>query len=250
GNPVPPGVTPGVTPNPPSVPPIPPPGTPLSECTTPGPRQIRRLSPTQYARTVQAIFNDPNVPHEDVLSLPSVLGFHIDADAAVIRDLDGELLMNYAESVAEWAVTNGKVNQFTSCTQQQTHCQTEFINKIGEKAHREPLSQATVDAYLGLFSTENSFEDGARAVIAAMLQSPYTLYRRELGVQQGNEYVLTPFEVASQLSYLLTDAPPDAQLYEAAKNNQLLTSEQLLAQADRLLATEQASQSLSNFVQG
>src|SRR5690606_2892535 len=130
GNPVPPGVTPGVTPNPPSVPPIPPPGTPLSECTTPGPRQIRRLSPTQYARTVQAIFNDPNVPHEDVLSLPSVLGFHIDADAAVIRDLDGELLMNYAESVAEWAVTNGKVNQFTSCTQQQTHCQTEFINKI------------------------------------------------------------------------------------------------------------------------
>lgn len=250
GNPLPPGTPPGATPNPSAVPPIPPPGTPLSECTTPGPRQIRRLSPTQYARTVQAIFNDPSVPHEDVLSLPSVLGFHVDADAAVIRDLDGELLMNYAESVAEWAVTNGKVNQFTSCNQQQTHCQTEFINKIGEKAHREPLSQATVDAYLSLFSAESTFEDGARAVIAAMLQSPYTLYRRELGVQQGNEYVLTPFEVASQLSYLLTDSPPDAQLYEAAKNNQLSTAEQLLAHADRLLATEHASESLSNFVQG
>lgn len=252
GNPVtPPGVTPpGVTP-PTAVPPaIPPPGVELSNCSTPGPRQIRRLSPVQYARTVQAMFNDPNVPHEDVLSLPSVLGFHVDADAAVVRDLDGELLMNYAESVADWAVQNGKLNQFTSCTQQQANCQSEFIGKLGEKAHREPLAQTTIDSYMTLFTAETTFEDGARAVIAAMLQSPYTLYRRELGVQQGSEYVLTPYEVASQLSYLLTDAPPDAQLYEAAKNNQLSTPEQLLAQADRLLATEQASESLSHFVEG
>jgi hypothetical protein len=252
GNPIPPATTtPGVQPAPTVVPPpIPDSTKPLAECSTPGPRQIRRLSPVQYSRTVQAIFNDPSAPHEDVLSLPSVLGFHVDADAAVVRDLEGELLMNYAESVAEWAVTNNKLSQFTSCTQQQAQCQTEFINKLGEKSHREPLAQSTVDAYLTLFNGEATFEDGARAVISAMLQSPYTLYRRELGTQQGSEYVLTPFEVASQLSYFLTDAPPDAQLYEAAKNNQLSTSEQLLAQADRLLATEQASETLSHFVQG
>lgn len=253
GNPVTPGTTttPGVQPAPTVVPPpIPEPGQPLAECSTPGPRQIRRLSPVQYARTVQAIFNDPSVPHEDVLSLPSVLGFHVDADAAVVRDLDGELLMNYAESVAEWAVTNNKLSQFTSCTQQQAQCQSEFVTKLGEKAHREPLAQTTVDAYVSLFAGESTFEDGARAVIAAVLQSPYTLYRRELGTQQGNEYVLTPFEVASQLSYLITDAPPDAQLYEAAKNNQLATADQLLAHADRLLATEQGSETLSHFVEG
>lgn len=253
GNPVTPPVTttPGVTPTPTVVPPpIPQTGAELSNCTTPGPRQIRRLSPVQYSRTVQAIFNDPSVPHEDVLSLPSVLGFHVDADAAVVRDLEGELLMNYAESVADWAVTNNKLNQFTSCTQQQAQCQTEFVNKLGEKAHREPLSQAAIDGYLSLFTGEATFEDGARAVIAAMLQSPFTLYRRELGTQQGNEFVLTPFEVASQLSYLITDGPPDAQLYEAAKNNQLATADQLLAQADRLLASDQASETLSHFVEG
>lgn len=252
----PPGVTPttpGTTPpgTPTVTPPaIPPPGTELSNCTTPGPRQIRRLSPVQYQRTLQAIFNDPSVPHEDVLSLPSVLGFHVDADAAVVRDLDGELLMNYAESVADWAVQNGKVSQFTSCTNAQAQCQTEFIQKFGEKAHREPLSQETVNTYLQLFTAETTFEDGARAAISAMLQSPYTIYRRELGVQEGNEFALTPFEVASQLSYLITDGPPDAQLYEAAKNGQLSTAEQLLTQADRLLATEQASETLANFVEG
>lgn len=245
--------TPTVTPpgTPTVAPPaIPPPGAELSNCTTPGPRQIRRLSPVQYQRTLQAIFNDPSVPHEDVLSLPSVLGFHVDADAAVVRDLDGELLMNYAESVADWAVENGKISQFTSCTNAQAQCQTEFIQKLGEKAHREPLSQDMVNTYLPLFTAETTFEDGARAVLSAMLQSPYTIYRRELGVQQGNEFVLTPYEVASQLSYLITDGPPDAQLYEAAKNGQLSTSEQLLAQADRLLATDTASETLANFVEG
>ncbi len=229
---------------------IPPPGAPLAECATPGPRQIRRLTPVQYQRTVEAMFNDPGVPSDSGLSLASVLGFHVDADAQVIRDLEGELLMNYAESVADWAVQSGKVSQFTSCTQQQTQCTTEFIRNLGERAHREPLTDQTVNAYTSLFAAEPTFEDGARAVIAAMLQSPYTLYRRELGAQQGNEYVLTPFEIASQLSYFLTDAPPDAELYQAAKNNQLSTPEQLLAQADRLLNTPYAEEALSHFVQG
>ncbi len=231
-------------------PPIPPAGTPPSNCMTPGPRQIRRLTPLQYQRSVEAIFNDPGVPSEAVISQVSVLGFHVDADAAVIRDLDGELLMNYSESVADWAVQNGKITQFTSCTEQQAQCQGEFIRNLGERAHREPLSTEAVNAYSTLFNSESTFEEGARAVIAAMLQSPYTLYRRELGTPQGNEFVLTPFEVASQLSYLLTDAPPDAQLYEAAKNNQLSTSEQLLAQTDRLLNSGYADETLSHFVEG
>src|SRR5690606_23251379 len=73
----------------PAVPPPIPPNGELSNCSTPGPRQIRRLTPVQYQRTVQAIFNDPGVPSDTVLSLASVLGFHVDADASLIRDLDG-----------------------------------------------------------------------------------------------------------------------------------------------------------------
>lgn len=234
----------------PAVPPPIPPNGELSNCSTPGPRQIRRLTPVQYQRTVQAIFNDPGVPSDTVLSLASVLGFHVDADASLIRDLDGELLMNYAESVADWAIEQGKLNQFTSCTDQQPHCQSEFIRNLGERAHREPLDEASINSYAALFASESSFQDGARSVIAAMLQSPYTLYRRELGVQQGSEYVLTPYEVASQLAYFLTDAPPDAQLYEAAKNNQLSTPEQLLPHTERLLNSQYAEEALKNFVQG
>lgn len=241
------GVSPGVTPVPE---PTPDPETGLTDCDTPGPRLVRRLSTGQYYRTLQAIFNDPSVPKEDVLSNPSVLGFHVDAQAAVVRDLEGELLMNYAESVADWAVTNYKLGPFTTCTEQQAQCQKDFIAKFGAQAHREPLSDATINAYLPLFEGEARFEDGQRAVISAMLQSPYTLYRREMGTQQGNVYVLSQYEIASQLSYFLTDGPPDAQLYQAAAENRLSNPQALKQEAERLLSTQAARDTLSHFMDG
>jgi hypothetical protein len=60
--------------------------------------------------------------------------------------------------------------------------------------------------------------------------------------------VLTPFEVASELSYLLTNSPPDDQLLQAAKNNQLTSTEQIEAQADRLLDTAAAEDVMGRFV--
>ena len=58
---------------------------------------------------------------------------------------------------------------------------------------------------------------GAQTVIAAMLQSPAFLFRSELGTSSGgNTFTLTPFEVANNLSYLLTGTMPDDTLMAAA----------------------------------
>jgi Protein of unknown function (DUF1592)/Protein of unknown function (DUF1588)/Protein of unknown function (DUF1595)/Protein of unknown function (DUF1587)/Protein of unknown function (DUF1585) len=222
----------------------------LKDCGTPGPRAVRRLTAAQYANTLRSIFSDPNVPTETVLSDAAVLGFNVDAQAAVVRDLEGELLMNYAESVADWAVQNGKTSAFTSCTEATDQCQREFVMNFGAKAHREPLTDARISAYLALFEAEASFDDGARAVISAMLQSPFTLYRRELGTQASDLFALGPYELASELSYWLTDAPPDAALYDAAANGRLSSTDDLLAEATRLLETPQARQSLARFLDG
>jgi hypothetical protein len=226
------------------------PSTDLADCSTPGPRQIRRLTANQYTSTLQSLFQDPTVPEEAVLSDPSALGFHVDAKAAVVRDLEGELLMGYAEQVAAWAVDNGKLSQYFTCTELTEQCERDFISNFGAKAHREPLSEEYVSAYRALFDAESSFQDGAEVVVSAMLQSPYLLYRREMGVQSGDEYTLTPYEVASQLSYWLTDAPPDAELYDAARNNRLTTTEDTLREATRLLETQAAREVLARFVEG
>ena len=43
---------------------------------------------------------------------------------------------------------------------------------------------------------------GVRWVITAMLQSPHFLYR-ELGTKVNEDFELTSYEIASQLSYML-----------------------------------------------
>jgi hypothetical protein len=53
----------------------------------------------------------------------------------------------------------------------------------------------------------SSFSDGAQAVISAMLQSPYFLYRTEIGTQSGGTFNLTSFEVATAVASLPADGP-------------------------------------------
>src|SRR5688572_19583547 len=80
---------------------MPPIGGELSNCTTPAPRMIRRLTALQYRNSLVDAFGDANVPTADVLADPaSALKFRVDADLPVVRDLDAGLLLNYAETVA------------------------------------------------------------------------------------------------------------------------------------------------------
>src|SRR5688572_8038957 len=83
-------------------------------CSVRGPRMTRRLSNLQLRNTLQAVFQDSNVPVGDVLNDPVIHGFKADATQSVVRDLDAQLIMNNAESVADWAVAQ-KLGQLTSC---------------------------------------------------------------------------------------------------------------------------------------
>ena len=60
-------------------------------------------------------------------------------------------------------------------------CRTQFIKQFGLRAFRQPLSDAQVARYEKLFASGATFEQGLELTITAMLQSPYFLYRRELG---------------------------------------------------------------------
>ena len=231
-------------------PPTPPPSAPLESCTTPGPRLVRRLTSTQYRNTLVDLFQDEGVPVADApLQDPSVLGFRIDADAPVIADLTAELLMNYAETVAVWAVKNKK-NQISNCTNHDASCWRQFIQGFGTKLQREPLPEDRVAGYVALFEGETTFDAGMEVALTAMLQSPYLLYRRELGQQNGNEYTLTPYEIASELSYFLLDSTPDAGLLQAAADNRLSSKEAIDQEVNRLLAAPEARGPVAQFVQG
>lgn len=65
------------------------------------PRAVRRLSGRQFRNSLVALFDgDVAVPDADVLDDPVAHGFRVDADAALVRDLGAQRIMQHAERVA------------------------------------------------------------------------------------------------------------------------------------------------------
>jgi hypothetical protein len=167
-----------------------------------------------------------------------------------VRDLSSQQLMNYAEQVAHWAVATVGPS-LAPCSDMTAACRTQFIKQFGQRAFRQPLSDALAGRYEKLFAAGATFQEGLELTITAMLQSPYFIYRRELGVpdpQKPGLVRLTPFEVATNISYLITRSTPDDLLLQAATDNQLSTREQIDAQVERLLADPKNRQTMHTFM--
>lgn len=226
-----------------------------SACVTgsPGPRLLRRLSAPEMAASIRDLFGgDPAAPIATVFNDPPVLGFTVDTNALLVRGLGAQQLMDNAEQVAHWAVANHLLD-IVPCDGTDPACPEQFIRSFGRRAFRAPLTDARVAAYAALFRGEASFTDGVEAVVTAMLQSPYFVYRGELGAPDAaaaGEVVLTPFEVASSLSYLLTGSAPDPELAAAADAGALSAPEQIDAQALRLLADPRNHETVMRFASG
>jgi hypothetical protein len=216
----------------------------------PGPRLLRRLSAEQMDNTVRDLFKNASAPKSDVFNDPQVLGFTADANALLVRDLGSQQLMTYGEQVGRWAVSTLGAS-LAPCSEMTTACRSQFIKQFGQRAFRQPLTDTQVTRYEKLFATGATFEQGLELTITTMLQSPYFLYRRELGTpdtQKPGQVRLTPYEVASNISYLITRSMPDEQLFAAAAANQLSTREQIDAQVERLMADPKNHGTINTFM--
>ncbi|HVY39260.1 MAG TPA: DUF1592 domain-containing protein [Polyangia bacterium] len=224
-------------------------------CTSnaPGPRKLWRLTATEFAASIRSIFNDTSgaAPLATVFSDPSVLGFSVDANGLLVQGLNASQLQDNAEAIAAWAASSNKLGSFASCASSTSgapasSCATSFIQAFGRLAFRTSLSASDprIATYSKLFMAGTSNADGAQAVISAMLQSPYFLYRSELGAQSGGTFKLTPYEVATELAYTLTGTTPDATLLTAADNvasGGMSLSTMVDQQASRLLQSGSAN---------
>lgn len=130
-----------------------------------------------------------------------------------------------------------------------------FVQQLGLRAFRRPMAAADLDKYVALFNKGTSvfasgdaFVDGAELVLTAMLQSPMFLYRAETSTNVVNGRVpLDGFEIATRLSYGLTNTMPDDMLLSAAGAGALGNRDGVLTQAKRLLASPAAQKMMSDF---
>jgi hypothetical protein len=120
-------------------------------------------------------------------------------------------------------------------------CAADFVARFGQRAFRRPLTDAEQQRYVALIGGQQDFAAGVTLAVRAMLGSPYFLYRSELGaLQPDGSYRLTPYEVASALSYLFWATMPDQARFDAAAAGRLDSRDGIEEQARRLLADPRA----------
>ena len=202
----------------------------------PGRRMLRRLSHQEYQNTIY-----------------DLLGLEFDAEASFAADnveygfdnhperLDTSalLLEQYRESAEQLAsVVNLTLIVDCPLNEGSIQCAHQMIVNFGLKAYRRPLTHTEVEQYLNIYrlvTAQSCFEEALRWIITAMLQSPHFLYRSELGRRIDDHFELSPYELATALSYLFWETMPDEELFRAAASGELLETEQLNQQVQRLV---------------
>jgi len=173
------------------------------------------------------------------------------ANAAERLSVSPVLLEYYGQAAAEMAAAvAGKSSEFLTCPLQDLAggtCLGTFLRTVGSKAWRRPLGDEEVSRFTKLYTDAAAAlgpEGGFKTVVEGLLLSANFLFRTELGdpaAAKGNIVPLTGLELASAMSYLIWDAPPDAELMRLADQGKLEDPEVRAAEARRLLAKAQAA---------
>ncbi|HEY5376339.1 MAG TPA: DUF1592 domain-containing protein [Polyangiaceae bacterium] len=124
-----------------------------------------------------------------------------------------------------------------------------FVRVLGRRAFRRPLTADEETKYQGVFALGESlygagFANGAALVIRAMLESPHFLYRTELG-PAGDP--LSPYELASKLSFWLLGTTPSDALLDAAAAGTFASNDELVAAAREMLEDPRAVPVMRDF---
>jgi cytochrome c553 len=120
-----------------------------------------------------------------------------------------------------------------------------FCRDFVTRAFRRPLSAEQQQFFVDRqFETTSDIETAVRRVVLLTLKSPRFLYH-SITSEPGKP---DPYDVASQLSFGLWDSLPDPELLAAAESGELVTREQIVRQAERLVSDPRAWFKLRDFL--
>jgi hypothetical protein len=133
-------------------------------------------------------------------------------------------------------------------------CMQQFLTSQLPLAWRRPV---TSDETSGLMTIFNSAAVDGQArqiqlVIEAVLLHPAFLYRSEIGTNAANmasgKVALTPYELASAVSFGMLNSVPDPELWSKAQDGSITTPSVLASEVTRLMAVPAAHAFLTNLV--
>ena len=212
----------------------------------PGPFVIRRLTKTEYANTLHALYE---VDTDIAASLPD----EVEGEGFLnsISSLQSELFLGIANKVVEQIVApEGKQ---PTATQKRLFGETHptgtdskkvvrsVARSLARDAYRRPATDAELEVLIDIYdlARNNNLSHTASLgyVLKAILVSPQFLFITPAEKPESKEPItlLDSYQLASRLSYLLWSAPPDAELAALADKGELQKTAVLKSQVTRML---------------
>ncbi len=229
--------------------------SPLCKGFEPGPTVVRRLNRVEYNNTVRDLLGDQTGPASAFTPEAAVHAFDNDAASLSASPVLIEDYLTTAEKLSATAVDKD-LNGLLSCDPSkdgEDPCAQKFFASFGKRAYRRPLGAEDTKILTDIYTkikTLSGFKSAVRLSLATMLASAPFLYRIEFGAAaKPGEAVtrLTPWEMATRLSYLVWRSMPDGPLMAAAEANKLGTPVEIDAQVTRLLADPKARITVADF---
>jgi hypothetical protein len=241
----------------------------------PGRVSIHLLNAVEYANTVQDLLG---VPAPLPMSAPTVangpsVGFDHDfdnnADDLSVTADSYAWYFETARVIASEAFADPALQaRILTCAPSAAvdpACAESIIRTFGIRAWRRPLTDAEVTDLVQLASDTSTdgppvvisapnaaaaqFAGAMEEVVVAMLASESFLYRIEYDSDPNSAVVhpLSPYELASRLSYLLWSTMPDDELFTHAAAGDLGNDDVLSAELTRMLSDSRSDQFVHNF---
>jgi hypothetical protein len=219
----------------------------------PGPSLLRRLTHTEYGRTISDLFGIYLDPRNDLgLAAEEVGDGHFDNLSAALQ-ISPALVEKYfaaADKIADTIFVNeGARNRLLNPKPgpklSDREAAKQILTNLARRCYRRPPLEEDVNRLLAFYdkarANGGTFEDGVRATIKPVLVSPRFLFRVEedhAGKSPG--VPVDDYELAVRLSYFLWGTMPDEDLFRAAEQKKLSTPAGLEKELARMLKHDRA----------
>lgn len=225
-------------------------------------RALRRLNRVEYNNTVRDLLGTSLQPADKLPEDETVEGFDTVGDGLSISLQHIEPLelaaVQLVDELYALPATDARRKAVLVCELQagaEATCARQILSSFARRAFRRPIGDAEVAGWLALVdklkAAGNTYEDGVKAALRAILLSPHFLYMVEKArpAAAGVVAPLNDHELATRLSYFLWSSMPDAALFGAADAGALSADvSKLTEQTQRMLGDPKAAALTDNFV--
>ncbi|MEO7034291.1 MAG: DUF1592 domain-containing protein [Polyangiaceae bacterium] len=210
--------------------------------------RVQRLTNTQWENAVTDILRFPQRQGFSAAFTPPISYFTPFDNNENILFVDQSRFSDF-ESGAEAAAAFATGSQEALAALYPGDDAPGFVRALGQRAFRRPLTTDEETKYQNVFARGEELygaglANGAALVIRALLESPNFLYRTELG-PAGEP--LSPYELASKLSFWLLGTTPSDSLLAAASAGKFASNGELVAAAREMLEDPRAVPVMRDF---